>query len=256
MFYCQFFKGNLFRAFVICFFAIFLSKLVKKSVEKILKKRIGENKRADTLLLIFARLVSYVIYFLACTELLQMFFNIQPTAILAAASVAGVSFGLGFQDIIKDAVCGFFIILENQYAVNEKITIDDFTGIVTEIGIRSTKVKSDVGDVLIIPNGSIKKIINHSRDSQGIYVYVTVPYEQNVDEAIDILKLVAAEAEKNIFGIVGRPQILGTSRVGMLGTKIDFFANTKTSTECQNQRDLIKLIKDELDKHNVKAIIE
>jgi small conductance mechanosensitive channel len=244
------------KSIFVVFLAILLSDIVKRAFDKILKKRLGENKRADTLLILFGKLISYIIYFLAGIELLDILFNIQPTAVLAGASVIGVSLGLGAQSIIKDIVAGVFIILENQYAVTEKITIGEFTGNVLEIGIRSTKIESDTGDILIIPNGMIEKVINHSRSNQGIYIYVTISHCDDIEKVTEIFKNISEIAEKTIFGILKKPRLLGISRLGAFGTKFDYFAKCRASTENQNRRELLKIIKEEFDNNNIKIIAE
>jgi small conductance mechanosensitive channel len=72
--------------------------------------------------------------------------------------------GFGAQSLVKDVITGFFLLFENQFSVGERVTIDNFTGTVKELGLRSTKIHGDEGGTLTIPNGSITKVVNHSRD--------------------------------------------------------------------------------------------
>jgi small conductance mechanosensitive channel len=152
---------------MIVFFSFIILKIEKRLISNFIEKN-SENKRADTIIIIFGKIITYVIYFFAGSELIQNLFNIKATTFLAATGVLGVSIGLGAQSLIKDIIYGFFIIFENQYMVGEKVTIEKFTGEVIEMGIRLTRIKNDSGDVFMISNGLIGSVVNHSREEKKI----------------------------------------------------------------------------------------
>ena len=70
--------------------------------------------------------------------------------------------GLAFQGILKDIIAGISLIFENSYNIGDTVTINNFKGEVIYMGMKSTKIKAATGEVLIINNGSITEVINHT----------------------------------------------------------------------------------------------
>ena len=94
-------------------------------------------------------------------------FGISVSAILAGAGVVGVAVGFGAQTIVKDIITGFFIIFEGQFDVSDYVQINASgvtiaEGTVKTIGLRSTRIQSDTGEIYTLPNGMINEIVNYS----------------------------------------------------------------------------------------------
>lgn len=123
----------------------------------------SKNRRADTLFPLLRSVVTCVVVFLAVSQILEQVMGVSASALLAAAGVLSVAIGFGAQSLVKDIISGVFILLDSQYAAGERVTLDGFTGVVEELGLRSTKLRNDNGDLFIIPNGSVSKVVNHSR---------------------------------------------------------------------------------------------
>lgn len=111
--------------------------------------------------------------------------------LVAGAGVAGIAVAFIAQSMIKDWVSGLFIIIEKQYGVGEWITVSGHTGQVQDVGIRSTTLKTDMNEVIYIPNGTITKIVNHSKYPQSKVLNIDVPYECDLDLAIRQLERAA-----------------------------------------------------------------
>ena len=77
--------------------------------------------------------------------------NITLFGLLLATIIAA----LGVQDLLKDYVSGYYVLLEHHVRVGERISFDGNTGIVTEIRLRVTLLKSDEGDVIVVPNSEL-----------------------------------------------------------------------------------------------------
>jgi small conductance mechanosensitive channel len=143
--------------------ALVITSVVRGLIRRRMRKRAGQNLRADTLSKLLKSVVSYVVWFLAGIQILKTGLNVDVTGILAAAGVLGLAVGFGAQALVRDVITGFFLVFENQFSVGENVTIDGFTGTVHELGLRATKIRGDDGSMFIIPNGSIAKVINLSR---------------------------------------------------------------------------------------------
>ena len=132
-------------------------KLVKRAIRRVKKPRV------DTVVRLISNLITYVLIFIAGFSLLNNVFDVDTTALLATAGVLGVAIGFGAQTLVKDVITGLFLLLDDQFFVGETITLDGFTGVVEIVGLRTTSLRGENGEIFHIPNGSIVKVINHSR---------------------------------------------------------------------------------------------
>lgn len=146
-----------------------------------------EEKRLLTLAKLFKSIVSYVLYFVAIISSLDMV-GFSVTTIIAGAGVASLAVAFGAQSIVQDLMSGIFIVLENQYAVGEYVMIDDMRGKVKEIGMKTTKIETWDGELLIIANGSIGRVINYSRAPQRGYAEVGIAYEEDIAAATAVIQ--------------------------------------------------------------------
>ena len=146
-----------------------------------------EEKRLKTLSKLFKSIATYVIYFIAIITCLDMVgFSIMT--ILAGAGVISLAVAFGAQSIVEDLMSGIFIVLENQYSVGEFVSIDGILGTVSEIGMKTTKVLTESGELMIIRNGSVGTVINYSRHAQRRFVTVGIAYEENIENAKAVIQ--------------------------------------------------------------------
>ena len=146
-----------------------------------------EEKRLKTLSKLFKSIATYVIYFIAIITCLDMVgFSIMT--ILAGAGVVSLAVAFGAQSIVEDLMSGIFIVLENQYSVGEFVSIDGILGTVSEIGMKTTKVLTESGELMIIRNGSVGTVINYSRHAQRRFVTVGIAYEENIENAKAVIQ--------------------------------------------------------------------
>lgn len=133
-----------------------------KTLEKKGIDATSASNRVTTILGILKSLVGFILAFVAILMALS-FFGLNIAPLLATAGVAGLAIGFGAQKIVKDIVTGMLILAENQYSVGERITTCGFTGEVIELGIRTTTIKGDDGEIYILSNGDISNVTNFSR---------------------------------------------------------------------------------------------
>ena len=122
-------------------------------------------QRAATLAQLLNEVGLIVIVIVAGLLILDIFINIGP--LLAGAGVLGLAASLGGQALMKDIVSGFVIVLEDQYAVGERVRIGDVEGTVQQLTLRSTAIRADDGTLHFVPNGTGTPVANLSRRSMG-----------------------------------------------------------------------------------------
>lgn len=157
---------RLIKAAAVIVIALAVINLCRWLIGKAMKRRKNASRRNDTLAALLKSVLTYTVSFLALVTVLQTGFAIDMTSILAAAGVLGVAVGFGAQTLVKDIISGFFLLFEDQFSVGDRVTLEGFTGVVEELGLRATRIRGAAGDLFILPNGSISKVTNHSRGEQ------------------------------------------------------------------------------------------
>lgn len=181
---------------------IFIPSIVGKALK-------FDEKRARTLGSLVQSIVRYMIYFVAIVMVLQEF-KVDTTSIIAGAGIVGLALGVGAQSLIKDFITGFFIVLENQFAVGDYIVSGDMGGTVEEIGLRVTKLRDFNGVLHIIPHGAIVRVSNHTRGHMQAIVNVPVGYGEDIGKVLILLEEACAHVEKSMPDIlIEGPKVIG-----------------------------------------------
>ncbi len=201
------------------------------------------NNRSLTLYRLVRSVVHYTVAFVALVTILSKF-GVNVASILAAAGVLGLAISFGAQSLIKDIFAGFFIILENQYAVGEYITLNQkFTGIVESVGLRVTQLKGVDGELIVVPNGSITDVLNYCRYD----IRIKETFEISFDTSIDQAEAVIAAAAKEYYAkhrdlLTAEPTVEGLEIIGENGFSICLMAYTKPMSQWTVARSLRKVI--------------
>jgi len=185
----------------------------------------AQIQRASTLTHVVGDLVGVVILAVGLVTILaQLGIDLGP--IFVAAGIGGVALGFGAQSLVKDVISGFFILLENQIRVGDVVNIAGVGGLVEDVGLRTIILRDLSGNVHIVPNGTIDKVTNMTKDFSRYVFNVGVAYREDVDEVMGILKGVAADLQQDPeFG----PDIL--EPLEMLG--VDQFADSAVIIKCR-----------------------
>jgi len=83
--------------------------------------------------------------------------GINITTLLAGLGVGGVAVALALQSILGDLFASLSIALDKPFVVGDRLVIDAFAGTVERIGIKSTRLRSDTGEQIILSNADILK---------------------------------------------------------------------------------------------------
>jgi len=174
------------------------------------------EKRARTVTGVVRGSLAVLIWSLALVMVLkELRFDIEP--LLAGAGVIGVAVGFGAQNIIKDVLNGLFMLMENQLRVNDVAVINGKGGLVEEINLRTTILRSEDGAVHIFPNGSITTVSNLTREYSYYVFNTSVGYRENTDRVIEVLKSIAAGliTEEPYKSLVLSPlEVMGVDQLG------------------------------------------
>lgn len=117
--------------------------------------------------------------------------NIAP--LLAAAGVLGLAVGFGSQQLVKDLITGFFILLEDVFSVGDVIKVGERAGLVEEVSIRTVRLRDLAGTVHTIPFSTIDSVSNLTKEFAFHVFDIGVAYREDVDQVMDTLREIGAE---------------------------------------------------------------
>ncbi|MRG85572.1 mechanosensitive ion channel family protein [Salinibacillus xinjiangensis] len=225
-------------------------KLITSTVMKMTEKqRLSEN-RAKTLEKLLINVYSYAILFVLIITLLSIF-HIPIAPLLAGAGVVGLAIGFGAQGLVSDVVTGFFILLERQIEVEDYVTAAGLSGIVEELGLRTTKIRDFDGTLHFIPNRNISNVSNHSRGNMRALVDISIAYEENVAEAIQLLQKVCDDFAAKDDRIKEGPDVVGVQGFGSSDVVLRIIAQTENLEQWDVERQLRKELKAALDQAGI-----
>ena len=138
--------------------------------------------------------------------------GIDTTPFLAGAGIIGLALSFSSQSFIKDALNGFLIIFEDQYAVGDVINLNDVGGMVENINLRITQIRDAEGRLITIPNSEVKIVANLSSEWSRADLNIPLSYDTNLDLALKVITQVAmlmSEDERWKEYILEPPEILG-----------------------------------------------
>jgi small conductance mechanosensitive channel len=204
------------------------------------------DKHVNALVQAIERLAIAMVWFVT-TALVLLRLNVPLTTLVAPATVAGVAIGFGAQRIVADLLSGFFIISERQYGVGDDIQVlppgatGGVSGTVEEITLRVTRIRSQTGDVVVIPNGEIRQLVNRSKGWSSVIIDVPVPTSEDIDKAAIALRdmgraLVQEERWKHL--LLAEPRLIGVESVELTQVQIRLAARTLPGRQWDVGREL------------------
>lgn len=186
------------------------------------------RKRVETISAVGRGALSLLIWSIAVMmALYEMHFDVRP--LIAGAGIVGVALGFGAQNLVKDILSGFFLLVENQIRINDVAVVNGQSGLVEEINLRTTVLRSEDGAVHIFPNGSINKISNLTRDFSYAVLSVTIAYREDADRVIEAIRGIVTELRaQEPFGqmIVADVDMYGVDALADSGFVIKFRVRT------------------------------
>jgi len=223
-----------------------LSKLLRTIFRRIMEK----SNRAKTVVTLLDGIIKYgcavTLFFLVLDA-----FRVNTKAIWESVGIITLIIGLGAQSLIADIIAGIFIIFENEYNVGEIVSIDDFRGTVSEIGIRATKVLDMAGNIKIINNSDIKNVVNLSRELSLAVVDCEFPYDVPIEFVENLFKDNLENMKARIPAIVEGPFYKGVSAYEASNVAVKIVARCSEEDRFQVQRDLLREYRQLLVQHGI-----
>jgi small conductance mechanosensitive channel len=149
------------------------------------------QRRTSTLAGILSRLVSSVVWFVALLMLLREL-SIDVLPLITGAGIAGLAIGFGAQNLVRDVISGFFLILEDQIRVGDAARINNVTGSIEQVSLRTIVLRDGEGAVHVFPNGTVNALANLSKHFSFAIVDLKVAYEEHLERVFGTIREVGA----------------------------------------------------------------
>ena len=157
---------------------------------------VERQKRAYTLSHI-VRVIATTVLFVVSAMLILSEVGLNLAPILAAAGIGGLAIGFGAQNLVRDVITGFFILLEDHVRVGDVVKVGDQAGVVENITLRVLTLRDLDGSVHVIPHSAITTVTNMTKDFSFAVLDVGIAYREDVDEVIAILKEIGADLRQD-----------------------------------------------------------
>ncbi len=249
-------------ALVLLFLAFKIIGFSLKKLQKTLLNRAEEKdepdvdeveKRILTLTSIIHGLIKIILWAIFVMIVLQKFgLNIAP--ILAGAGIIGLAVGFGAQELVRDFISGFFIILENQIRIGDVAIINGTGGLVEKIEFRTTTLRDFSGVVHIFQNGKISDISNMTKDWSAMVFDIGVAYKENPQVVMDLMKQVGDELQNDPEfkdKIIEPMEIFGLDKFADSAIIIKARLKTMPIQQWAVGREYRKRLKYTFDQHNI-----
>jgi moderate conductance mechanosensitive channel len=123
--------------------------------------------------------------------------GLDVTPILAGAGIVGLAVGFGAQNLVRDVISGFFLVLENQVRIGDVAVVNGTGGLVEAITFRTIVLRDLAGVVHVIPNGAITTLANMTKGWSGYVLDVGVAYKEETDRVVDVMREVGDDLRKD-----------------------------------------------------------
>jgi moderate conductance mechanosensitive channel len=252
---------RLFQVAVILLLAFVAFRVLSALIRSVLGREIEEDdpivkrtreQRMQTLASLLANVAGVVIFMVALLTALGTFLDIGP--LLASVGVFGLAVSFGAQSLVKDVISGTFLLIEGQFGVGDIVRVGDVSGLVEKITIRTTILRDAHGVVHIIPNGSISRVSNMTKNWSRAVLDIGVAYKENVDRVIDVLRDVGRELRADPEWaplILEDCEVLGVDSFGDSAVVIRMNAKTLPLKQFPVARELRRRIKNRFDAEGI-----
>ncbi len=237
-----------------------LQRFIQHLEQHLIKKSEAEGepptesqKRIETIIRLIRQALLVALWLTFGLVILKEF-GVEVGPILASAGVVGIAIGFGAQNLVRDIISGFFIILENQIRVGDVAIINGTGGLVEKIQFRTTILRDLAGVVHVFPNGTISTLSNLTNEWSAYVFELGIAYKENTDHVIEIMKEVGRILREDVkFGkfMLEDPEIFGVDKFGDSAVVIKGRIKTKPIRQWEVGREYLRRIKLAFDENNI-----
>ncbi len=237
--------------------AFSLNRLKKTLVSRAQKSDKGDvnevEKRIYTLIGILSGITKIALWGVFLMIMLRKF-GVDIGPLLASAGIIGIAIGFGSQELVRDFISGFFILLENQVRTGDVAVINGTGGLVQNIELRTITLRDFSGVVHVFQNGKINTLSNMTKEWSAMVFDIGVAYKENVDTVMEVMREVGdnLQNDENFKKDILEPiEIFGLDQFGNSALIIKARIKTKPIQQWNIGREYRKRLKKAFDEKNI-----
>lgn len=241
--------------------AVLLNIIVRLAIRRFLKRLTSEHakggeedkERRQTIGMVLRTVSSLLIWTIAVLLALS-YGGVNLGPFIAAAGIGGIAIGFGAQNLVRDFLAGFFIVLEDQYHVGDVIRIANVSGVVEKVTLRATVLRDLDGQVHNVPNGEITVSSNFTKGYSRYLLDLPVAYDEDIDRAVDVVNEAFEEMRKepDYTGIILGPlTVLGVDDYSASEILVRMYLETLPGRQWQVGREFRRRIKKAYDEAGI-----
>ena len=211
------------------------------------------EKRLNTLMGILRKTLRVVIW-----SIFGMIFlgklNIDIAPILTGAGIIGLAVGFGSQELVRDFLAGFFILLEDGIRTGDVVTLNGTSGKVEKIELRTITLRDSSGVVHIFQNGKINTISNMTKGWSAMVFNIGVAYKENISQVMQLMQEVGDDMfaeDEYTAKMLDSVEVSGLNDFGDSALVIRGRIRTKPGEQWGIGREYRKRLKETFDVHNI-----
>lgn len=211
------------------------------------------TKRAETLSRLLRQTVAVAVWVTAGLVVLRQL-GVEIAPVLASAGVAGLAVGFGAQNLVRDVISGFFLILENQVRVGDVAIINGTGGLVEQINLRTVVLRDLTGTVHVFPNGTVNTLANLTQSWSAHVFDIGVAYKEDTDRVVEVLRGVGRELKADkYFGplILEDMEVFGVDAFGDSAVVIKGRIKTAPIKQWEVGREFMRRVKKAFDREGI-----
>jgi small-conductance mechanosensitive channel len=257
------FRSSGIRVIVIIAIAVAVYLICRPIIRSVIKRLVshrmaGEDEaeirqRTDTLSSVLVKIVGVIILVVAVITILPEF-GVNITSLIAAIGIGGLAIAFAAQNLIRDFISGFFILLEDQYGIGDVVSIAGIAGVVEDITLRRTILRDLDANVHSVPNGKVELSTNMTKKFSRVNLNVSVGYGENLKHVIDIINKICQEmAEEPEWkdDFITTPSVLRVDKLGDSGIDIKILGDTKPAKQWAIMGELRLRLKEAFDREGI-----
>jgi small-conductance mechanosensitive channel len=268
-------RGQGLEALLIALGAVLLARVTRFTANRLVERSTDRDERSDENLVVSSEATKYrgalvqgvawaavfLIYFIA-VMLILVRLNVPITTLVAPATLIGAAIGFGSQRLVQDVLSGFFLISERQYGFGDVVRIAPpgsavgVSGTVEELTLRTTRMRTEDGELVIIANGEVRQVTNRSKEWARIVLDIPLALDADVPKATAILRKIGKEIWEDDEWtplLLDAPTVMGIQSFGVGFLKLRFVARTLPGKQWEVGRELRNRIADAFRESDIAA---
>ena len=201
---------------------------------RFLESKATDHNRYETVYSVVQNVYRTIFYFFLIYTILDIF-NFPVGTLLASAGIVGLTVSFGAQGFVSDLVNGFTILSGRQLSIGDHVTIEDITGNVLNLGLRTTEIKDFDGTIHYIPNREILIISNKSKSDMRALIQIRLFPETDTEKVRDLVEQVNQKFVPQYPDITVQPDTLFVSNSKhQLTLRVSMYVKAGTQFEIES----------------------